>query len=97
MEFEINSEPFEELVVRGKSKGAELVVTVEDGEILDIECLCAACQEAFNIGILEALGGVPLPDGIVYLRHWFETHPGIPGRSAEEYSAGLIINEVDDG
>lgn len=84
--------PLEEIPLSGNPKGAELVVTVKDGEIMDMECLCAACQEAFNTGIREAFDG-DLPEGFSYLRFWHEVHPGIPAHSGEEHSTGLMINE----
>lgn len=80
-------DPLEAIPLSGNPKGAGLVVTVKDGEIMDMECLCAACQEAFGNGIFEAFGG-PLPEGISYLRFWSETYGRLP-----EHSTGLVINE----
>jgi hypothetical protein len=89
--WEEHEEPLEAIPLSGNPKGAGLVVTVKDGEIMDMECLCAACQEAFGSGILEAFGG-PLPEGITYVRFWHDVTPATPNGPAE-HSTGLCVNE----
>jgi len=86
----------------GDWENADLEVTVvelNDGGDppvdLMIRCLCAACFEIEQVGVLAALGVDELKPGIYYLRSWHESY--VVPWVGEEHDGGLMINEAEEG
>ncbi len=79
-----------DLPVVGEPNRADVEVTVEPGGEISTRCLCPACQEFDNIGVVEAMGDLAETPGVYYMKAWSVVYPATPN-GPEEYDGGIEI------